>query len=241
MMWNNSSREIYTSSIFTRAIFQNSKLFWAWDTEIKTWLLSASTTFLASANEFTQYFAKQKQPWLNTQYFSLSSFFKSMFHWNDLKQNNNRRTIKPICIIFASEEMSTVTSWTNPRRFPEKLETSHDLQTSMVAVPTFIRSFFLLLPSTCLRFDRVFRVDDHQRDKVEPRSGAKSLGAPDNVTIRPTSHVKCSGDSVMVWTPWHRILTTYCLRRSHTPSILCKDCSALKKFSYQHIKIVDFV
>lgn len=143
MMWNNSSREIYTSSIFTRAIFQNSKLFWAWDTEIKTLLLPASTTFLASANEFTQYFAKQKQPWLNTQYSScFCFFFKSMCHWNDLKQNNNRCAIKPICIIFAPEETSTVTSWTNPHRFPtQRGWKPHGLQTSMVAVPTFIRSF----------------------------------------------------------------------------------------------------
>lgn len=143
MMWNNSSREIYTFSIFTLAMFQNSKLFWAWDTEIKTLLLPARTTFLASANEFTQYFAKQKQPWLNKQYFSCFYFyfFKSMFHWNDLKQNSNRCAIKPICIIFATMETSIVTSWTTSCRFSERSETSHGLQTSMVAVPTFIRSF----------------------------------------------------------------------------------------------------
>lgn len=41
----------------------------------------------------------------------------------------------------ATEEMSTVTSWINPCKFPKRLETSHGLQTSMVAIPTFIRSF----------------------------------------------------------------------------------------------------
>lgn len=81
-----------------------------------------------------------------------------------------RKYIKPICVILATEETSTVTSWTNPHRFPERYETSYGLQTSMVAIPMSTRSFSFSFKQY-LRFERFFRVDAHWSDKIELRRG----------------------------------------------------------------------
>lgn len=56
-----------------------------------------------------------------------------------------------------------MSSWSNLHGFAEESETSHGLQTCMVAIFTFTRFF-------SFSFNGVNRVDAHWDNEVEPRS-----------------------------------------------------------------------